>query len=122
MGIDSLAVNVNDLTISRPTRSGPGGDVGVETVIASNIQAIFMQTNRELIVPGNREVVLTGSFFIDPIVNRRGEIVPVLVGDFVAYSDLQGQLVEEQEVLAVSPSMDCENKLDCIHLAIGTGA
>jgi hypothetical protein len=123
MGIEASAVNVSDLRISRPTRSGPGGDeVGSGTEIGADLESCYSEQNRTIRDADGREVIVSGEFFIDPITDDRGAIVPVLVGDLAAWTDHQGVAVEAQEIVAVKGLTDCTSRLDVVQFQVGRTA
>ncbi len=123
MGIEAEAVNVSDLQISRPNRSGPGGDeVGSPAEIGVALDACYSEQNRTIRDADGREVVVSGEFFIDPITDGRGAIVPVLVGDLAAWTDHQGVAVDPQEIVAVKGLTDCASRLDIVQFQVGRTA
>lgn len=125
MGIEPGSVNVGDLRITRPDRSGPGGDiVGTPAELGSELDACLDPEDRLFRDAKGREVVSLGRFFIDPIRSAAGVVVPILPGDLVEYTDLFGQTVDPQEIISVAPTMDCDGALDIVSFRTGrtTGA
>ena len=125
MGIEPASVNVSDLRITRPDRSGPGGDVvGTPAVLGSDLDACLDPEERIFRRRDGREVASFGRFYIDPVYDDVGELVPIVPGDLVEYTDAFGQAVDPQEIVSVAPTMDCDGDLDIVSFRIGraTGA
>jgi hypothetical protein len=123
MGVEAEAVNVSDLRISRPDRSGPGGDeVGSGTEIGAALDACYSEQNRTIRDADGREVIVSGEFFINPITDGRGAVVPVLVGDLAEWTDHQGVAVDAQEIVAVRGLTDCTSRLDIVQFQVGRTA
>ena len=120
MGIDPSCVNVTDLKITRPDRSGPGGDqVGAASVLGQDLDALFVPEDRLLRRAIGREVVSFGVFFIDPLRTSRGVVVPVVPGDLAEWTGLQGDVPGPQEIISVEPTADCEGALDVLSFRVG---
>lgn len=120
MGIDPSSVNVMDLEITRPDRSGPGGaEVGSGTVLGTRLQALRVDEDKILRSPRGREIVSFGRFFLDPWAGDDGEIVEIRPGDLAAWSNAFGSAVEPQEIIAVEPTNDCEGSLDVLTFRVG---
>lgn len=120
MGIEREAVNVGDLRITRPNRRGPGGDsVGDDAVIGSVLEAAYSEEERTFRRADGREVVSIGLFFIDPILDAEGEIVPVLVGDLASWTDHQGVAKTDEEIVRVKGLTDCTSRLDIVEFSVG---
>lgn len=120
MGIDPSSVNVRDLKITQPDRSGPGGDqVGEPTTIGEELTACYTEENRLLRRPRGRDVVALGRFFLDPILDEDGEIVEIEPGFLAQWTNAFGSLVEPQEIVDVEPIMDCTGALDIVRFSVG---
>jgi len=120
MGIDPSSVNVRDLAITRPARSGPGGDeVGTGTVLGSGLQALRVDEDKLMRGPRGRELVSFARFFLDPWAGDDGEIVEIRPGDLAAYSNAFGSAVDAQEIIAVEPTNDCDGSLDVLTFRVG---
>lgn len=120
MGIDPSSVNVLDLSIIRPTRTGPGGDeVGAGTVLGSGLQALRVAEDKLMRDSRGRELVSFARFFLDPWAGDDGEIVEIVPGDLASYSNAFGSEVDPQEIISVEPTMDCDGSLDCITFRVG---
>jgi hypothetical protein len=120
MGIERLSVNVSDLRISRPSRRGPGGDESATaTEIGANLEAAYTEAERIFRRGDGREVVAQGQFFIDPIRDNAGDIVPVLVGDLAEWTDHQGVAKTAQEIVRVAGIPDCTSRLDIVDFSVG---
>lgn len=120
MGVERDAVNVSDLKITRPTRTGPGGDsVGADADLGVDLEAAYSDEEKNFRRSDGREVVTSGLFVIDPILDDRGEIVPVLVGDLATWTDHQGVAKVDQEIVRVKAITDCTSRLDVISFSVG---
>lgn len=120
MGIEREAVNVADLQITRANRRGPGGDsVGDDTEIGTALEAAYTEEERLFRRADGREVVSVGRFFIDPILDAQGEIVPVLVGDLASWTDHQGVAKADEEIVSVKGLTDCTSRLDIVEFSVG---
>lgn len=119
-GIDPSSVNVSDLAITRPSRTGPGGDeVGDATVIGSELQALRVEENKVFQTGRGREIVSLGRFFLDPILDDAGDPVEILPGDFAAWTNAFGSAVEAQEIVSVEPTTGCDGLLDVVTFRVG---
>ena len=117
--IDSAFVNVTDLAIRRPTRTGPGGDpAGAPTPVHTGLSAIYEPADRLFRDPDGRERQITARFFVDPTV--AGSPIDVQPGDFLQWTDFAGTLVEDREIVLVNVWVNgCPE--DHVELAIGNG-
>ena len=120
MGIDPSSVNVRDLRITSPNRSGPGGDqVGTPTAVGSGLEACFTQENRLLRRPRGRDVISLGRFFVNPFYDAVGDLVAIEPGFLAQWTDAFGSLVEPQEIVDVQPITDCTGALDIVSFSVG---
>lgn len=120
MGIDPSSVNVMDLEILRPDRSGPGGDeVGPGTVLGSELQACRVAEDKLMRDSRGRELVSFARFFLDPWAGEDGEVVEIRPGDLASWSNVFGSAVDPQEIISVEPTMDCDGRLDIITFRVG---
>ncbi len=120
MGIDPSSINVTDLVITRPDRSGPGGDqVGSPTVVASGISACRSEEDRHLRRPRGRDVVSLGRFFFDPVYDLNGDPVEFRPGDLAQWTNGFGVAVQPQEIVSVEPIFDCDGVLDIVSFRVG---
>jgi hypothetical protein len=119
-GIDAGSINITDLVLARPDHSGPGGDSAGIFIIRDPVEAIFIEQVQQLRVPDGREVVLTGTLYVDPLLDDSGDVIPIKPGDWASFTDLQGVKVEPQEIVVVKGVMDCSNRLDVVELKIGS--
>lgn len=126
MGVERDLLNVSDLVITRPNRRGPGGDSGgSDTAITrsgSPVEAAYAEEERQFRNPNGREVITLGQFFIDPVRDIQGEIVPVLVGDLASWTDHQGVARSEEEIVSVKGLTDCASRLDVVQFSVGQTA
>ena len=120
MGIDPSAVNVIDLEITRPDRSGPGGDqAGAAAILGTALSALRVEEDKLFRRPNGREVVSFGRFFLDPILDELGEPVEIRPGDLAKWSNAFGTEGEPQEIISVEPTNDCEGGLDVVTFRVG---
>jgi hypothetical protein len=116
--IDIECANVQDVVITRPDRSGPGGDiVGTPTSVVSATPAIYVPTTRRFRTPDGRDDIIRGEFFIDPV-DSLGAVRDVHVGDLLSYTDFAGNSVQNREIIRVEPVWICGD-LDSLNIAIG---
>lgn len=120
MGIDPSAVNVTDLEITRPDRSGPGGDqAAAPAVIGTALAACRVEEDKLFRRPNGREAVSFGRFFLDPILDGAGDPVEILPGDLAKWTNAFGTLGEPQEIISVEPTNDCAGDLDVVTFRVG---
>lgn len=120
MGIDLSSVNVRDLALTRPDRSGPGGDqAGAPEVLGQNLAACHAEEDKIFRRPNGREVVSFGRFFLDPLFDEGGDLIEVRAGDLAQWTSLFGVLGEPQEIISVEPTADCDGKLDILSFRVG---
>ena len=120
MGIDPSAVNVIDLEITRPDRSGPGGDqAGAAAILGTGLEALRVEEDKLFRRPNGREVVSFGRFFLDPILDELGDPIEIRPGDLAKWSNAFGTVGEPQEIIAVEPTNDCEGELDVVTFRVG---
>lgn len=110
-------VNVLDVALFRPVRTGPGGDLGAPTTLAADLCAIYEPTSDVFKDVDGEETFLTGKFWIDPVDND-GVALDVREDDFLQYTDFKGALQTEQVIRRVSPWF-VGAELDHILLEIG---
>lgn len=97
------SLNVTDVLVSRPNRTGPAGDqVGSPTTVHSELEAHYEPSSSMVRTETGAEARLTGLLFFDPI-DDEGESVDILPGDFVSYTDHLGRTTTKREVLTVEP-------------------
>lgn len=122
MGIDAMLANVEDLEITRPNRIGPGGDQsGAAEVIGTELLACHVEEDKLFRRPDGREVVSFGQFFLDPILDARGDPVEIRVGDLAKWTNGFGVAGEPQEIIAVAVTQDCDGALDVVTFRVGRG-
>lgn len=120
MGIDPSSHNVSDLAITRPSRTGPGGDeVGAGIAIGSELRALRVEENKVFQTGRGREVVSFARFFMDPILDDAGDPVEILPGDLATWTNAFGSAGEAQEIVSVEPTMDCDGRLDVVTFRVG---
>lgn len=123
MGIDPSSVNVSDVRITRPDRSGPGGDiVGTPAVLGEDLEACHVAEDRVLRTGSGPEIIILGRFWMDPVTDELGDVVPIKPGDLVAWTDLQGVENDPQEIISVEPTQDCDGDFDVLTFTIGRTA
>jgi hypothetical protein len=119
--IEPGVVNVSDLRIARPTRSGPGGDRTSEAEIASGLSALVTEApaTRQDRAASRVSVIVSAMIYLSPVLNAAGAIVPIRVGDLADWTDQQGEKVDAQEIVTVGTTDDCAGVLDVLELAVG---
>lgn len=115
--IERDLVNVFDVALFRPVRSGPGGDLGTPTTIAEDLCAIYEPSSDVFKDVDGLETFLVGKFWIDPVDND-GVAIDIREDDFLSYTDFKGSLQTEQTIRRVSPWY-CGAELDHLLLEIG---
>lgn len=120
MGIDPSSVNCRDLEITRPDRSGPGGDtVGTPTVLGTALQALRVDEQKFFRSTRGVELVSFARFFLDPFADEAGDVVEILPGDQAAYSNGFASAIEAQEIVQVETTEDCSGRLDVVSFRVG---
>jgi hypothetical protein len=116
--IDVECANVEDVVITRPDRSGPGGDiVGTPASVVPSTKAIYTPVSRRFRSPDGRDNIIRGDFFLDPV-DSLGNVRDIRVGDLLSYSDFAGNAVADIEIIQVEPVWICGD-LDSIQVSIG---
>lgn len=117
--IERDLVNVCDLAITRPKRSGPAGDslVANDFSVATDLCAIVEAEHAVIQDLDNRQQLVVASIWIDGV-DANGDFLKVREGDLVQYTDWKGDLVKKQQVLRVSPGY-CGTELDHVELSVG---
>jgi len=99
-GIPKTTANAVDVVVTRPDRSGPGGDlVGLPAAVASYSHGIHRIRNRLLKREDGREANVTGELAVDGFTN--GDPDGILEGDLVSFTLASGREVQEEEVVSV---------------------
>lgn len=105
--IESELVNVTDLVISRPVRQGPSRDQSAApTTIASSLQAILEEEDREVVGADGTSRPITGTLFVNPVDND-GDAIHVRPGDLVTYSDYTGATLKPRRIVRVRAHYSC---------------
>ena len=99
--IERELANVFDLTITRPRRLGPGGDITATDSVAANLCAIYEQTNELIRDVDGSEITVRGRFYVDPCDND-GVTLDIRTRDHLQWSDYRGTLVKTQQVRRVT--------------------
>lgn len=99
--IERELANVFDLTITRPTRLGPGGDQTSIATVADGLCAIHEQVNVLSRSVDGHDITISDSFVVDPVDNN-GDALEVQARDRVQWTDYKGSRVKQQQVFRVS--------------------
>lgn len=102
--IEQRLVNVTDLAIYRPNRTGPAGDTSPagDVLIASGLRCIHQRTHRVRKAKNGTDVVVEALYFLDPF-KPDGTPLDVRERDLLQHTDHgSGRLLQKRAVLAVS--------------------
>lgn len=101
--LPASSLNVTDVTIKRPTRTGPAGDqVGTPSTEYSGLSGYYEPASAIVRTNRGAEVQLSGLLMLDPL-DADCEPIDVQVGDFVSYTDRSGRVTTDREILRIEP-------------------
>ena len=83
--IEQEFVNVTDLVIKRPVRTGPGGDTNpaADVTIASGLRCIHQRTHRVRKSREGVDVVVEALIFLDPVLPNGSPLPEVCERDYL---------------------------------------
>lgn len=116
--IEAEDVNVRDLALYRPNRSGPGNDeVGPPVLLASGLAAIYQPMTERMRDAQGREFIVKARFFLDGY-DVQGNPLDVRPFDHVQFTDWRKVLQKRQQIVAVNTHFACD-VIDHLELRIG---
>jgi hypothetical protein len=100
-GIPKTVANATAVTITRPVRGGPGGDItGTPATVATYPAGLHRVRHRLFKRPDGREIEVVGELAVDGF-DSAGVAAGITEGDLASFTLTSGRLVVEQEVLSV---------------------
>ncbi len=101
--IERDLVNLTDLALFRPVRTGAGMDpTSTPTTIATGLPAIYEPAQELFTELDGRQLFVRSKFWIDPT-DSAGDVIDVRANDWAQWTDFRGVLQKEQRILRVSP-------------------
>ena len=102
--IEPDSINVTDLEITRPDRTGPGGDqAGTPTIVATALSAYYEVIASQVKKVDGSVVQATGLLMVDPPVDSAGAYVVISPGDLAAFTIHGSQSLKPREIIKVEP-------------------
>ncbi len=119
MPLEPGAINTLGAVITRPDRSGPGGDiVGTPPTIAT-VDALREPRNDLLRRDDGVELLITARFYFSVPKTVAGAVIEIVPGDLIAWSNYAGVAVDEQEIFSLEPIFDCDQVVDQLVATVG---
>ncbi len=116
--IERDLVNLFDLALLRPVRTGASMDEGGgQATLATGLCAIYEPSNQLFKDTDGRELTIRARFYIDPVDNS-GDPIDVRAHDWLQFTDFRAKLQKRQLILRVSPWY-CGAEIDHLLLEVG---
>jgi hypothetical protein len=100
-GIPKTVANATAVSITRPTRGGPGGDItGTPATIGTYTAGLHRVRHQLFKRPDGREQEIVGELAVDGF-DSDGAADGITEGDLASFTLVSGRTVVEQEVVSV---------------------